>query len=261
MNSGNKRYPVLTHCLDFCRSVSPDSFEEIIDIGVQYGTSFLMDTFPGSVHHLFEPVVSYHDMMRKNYESHGIDFFLYPLAIGGESQELYLHQLSSDESGKITHSEVLPRRDENRPRLHSILPVECWRLDDIELVGDRRDLSYCVKMDVDGIEEQIIEGGKDTLRSSSFVVLEASVQRNNVSRRILLMEDLGFRLFDICDNAYYFNQLSCMDLVFINERVRSQELKFRPWDYAKGKVFWEHWQHGYSELEHKPLPQCFGDED
>lgn len=55
------RYPVLKHCLSFVKDVTPDAYEDVIDIGVQYGTDFLIDVFPDSHHHLFEPVRTYHE--------------------------------------------------------------------------------------------------------------------------------------------------------------------------------------------------------
>ena len=72
-----------------------------------------------------------------------------------------------------------------------------------------------------------------------------------------MMDSLGFRLFDICDNAYYFNQLSCMDLVFINEKLRTGMIKYRPWEYSKWKVLWDKWQQGYPELAKEPVPDVY----
>ncbi len=51
-----------------------------------------------------------------------------------------------------------------------------------------------VKLDVDGIEELIIEGGNQIVKNASYVVLEASVVRGNVLGRLQLLDSLGFRL-------------------------------------------------------------------
>jgi hypothetical protein len=49
------RYPVMTQSLRLVREISPNATEQIVDIGVQVKTEFLMDVFPDRHHHLFEP--------------------------------------------------------------------------------------------------------------------------------------------------------------------------------------------------------------
>lgn len=251
------RYPVLQHCLMFCKEVRPQSFRGILDVGVQRGTVFLIEVFPGSHHYLFEPVVSYHDDIRRKYTSKNINFSFHGVGLDDVSTTLFLHELSSDGSGQITHSELSDKRHPDRKDLIRIAEIEGMRLDDVEFLPQLSPLEYMVKLDVDGIEERIIEGGVSVVRNASFVVLEASVVRDNVLTRLEIMRGLGFRLFDICDNGYYYNQLSCMDLVFINQDLRASEIRFRPWEYAKGKLNWEKWQHGYPKLAKEPLPKIF----
>jgi hypothetical protein len=59
-------------------------------------------------------------------------------------------------------------------------------------------------------------------------------------------------MFDICDNAYYFGQLALVDIVMINNRLRKNEIKFRPWEFTEGKVVWKNWQHGFPNLANEP---------
>ena len=88
------------------------------------------------------------------------------------------------------------------------------------------------------------------MRSASFVVIEASLGRQDVSSRLRLLESIGFRLFDICDNAYFFDQLALVDLMFVNERLRQSEIKLRPWEVAGKKVVWKKWQKsGFEDLQ------------
>lgn len=255
--SKNTRYPVLHHCLSFCKSIVPHAFKGIIDVGARHGTDFLVDVFPGSFHYLFEPVVDCYPKIHDLYTRKNIKYKLFEIALTNVNQQFYLHQLSSDGSGKITHSELKTEPTSVSELIHSVVPVSGIRLDDVEFSPSLSALEYMVKLDVDGIEELIIEGGNCIVSDASFVVLEASVVRQNVLRRLQLMESLGFRLFDICDNAYYFNQLSCMDLVFVNEKLRASEVKLRPWEYAKWKVLWDKWQQGYPELAKQPVPNVF----
>ncbi|MEL6172636.1 MAG: hypothetical protein AAFR02_11595, partial [Pseudomonadota bacterium] len=103
----------------------------------------------------------------------------------------------------------------------------------------------------------IIAGGQDVIGGASFVVIEASIGRQDLCSRAAVLEKLGFRMFDICDNAYYFGQLALVDLVMINNRLRADEIKFRPWQYTEGKVIWAKWQHGFADHVDVPSEDPF----
>lgn len=54
------------------------------------------------------------------------------------------------------------------------------------------DLSYLIKLDVDGVEEQIIEGGRNVIAGASFVIIEASIGRQDLCSRAALLENPDF---------------------------------------------------------------------
>ncbi|MHA7898279.1 MAG: FkbM family methyltransferase [Henriciella sp.] len=253
------RYPTLQQSLRIVREISPRAVEKVIDIGVQRKTDFLMDVYPDKHHHLFEPVSSYHTELKQNYKDTGIDYTLYKQALSDVDGVLYLHNTSVDGSGRVTHSHIKPQREDYLQFLLNIEEIETRRLDSVLSRDQLGDLSYLVKLDVDGVEEKIIEGGKDVIGGASFVVIEASIGRQDLCSRAALLEKCGFRMFDICDNAYYFGQLALVDLVMINNRLRDQEIKFRPWQYTEGKVVWPKWQHGFGDHIHEPVSDPFED--
>ncbi len=242
------RFPVLQQSLRVIRHIAPDAVQQVIDIGVQRKTEFLMDVFPDRHHYLFEPVSAYYPDLEKNYRDRGISYDLHKMALAGTSGMLFLHNTSGDGSGRITHSFIRAQRDESMKFLVNIEEIPTRRLDDVFTREDLGDLTYLVKLDVDGIEEQIIGGGVDVIGGSSFVVIEASIGRRDLCSRAALLEKHGFRIFDICDNAYYYGQLALVDLVLINDRLRAKEIKFRPWEFSGGKVVWAKWQHGFAHL-------------
>jgi hypothetical protein len=139
-----------------------------------------------------------------------------------------------------------------------VVPVQT--LDSALSTYNLKDHEYLVKLDVDGLEEKIIEGGDATVRGASFIILEASLGRRNVISRMQLIEGLGFRLFDIADHAYYYSQMSQCDLVFINETLRNKTIEFRPWERASYVVRWHKWQHGFPDLEKTTLEDPYSDE-
>ena len=251
------RYPVLQQSLRLIRKLSPGSIRQVIDIGVQRKTDFLMDVFPDCHHHLFEPVSVYHPDLEKNYRGKNISYDLHKIALAETNGTLFLHNTSGDGSGRITHSHLKTERDEKLNLLVNIEEIAAARLDDVFSRDQLGDLSYLVKLDVDGIEEKIIACGANILGGASFIVIEASIVRGDLCSRAALLEKLGFRMFDLCDNAYYFGQLALVDLVMINKRLRSSEIKFRPWEHTAGKVVWSKWQHGFAHLADEPADDPF----
>ena len=240
------------------RTIAPNSIRQIVDIGAQRKTDFLMDAFPDLLHHLFEPVSMFYPDLEKNYQDQKIAYKLHKMALSDTNGQLFLHNTSVDGSRNITHAHIKTAPEENLDFLVNIEQVETRRLDDVVTRDDLGgDLSYLVKLDVDGVEEKIIEGGTNIISGASFVIIEASIGRQDLCSRAALLEKQGFRMFDICDNAYYFGQLALVDLVMINNRLRAEEIKFRPWQYTQGKVIWSKWQHGFAEFKDKPAENPF----
>ena len=251
------RYPVMTQSLHLVRKISPHAVQQIVDIGVQVKTDFLMEVFPDRHHHLFEPSAVYHPQLEDNYRDKGIDYTLHKLALSDTDSEHYLHNTSMDGSGRITHSQIRPERDEAMLFLVNIEKIPTRKLDSVFADAPLKDLSYLVKLDVDGVEEQIIKGGQAVLSGASFIIIETSIGRQDLCYRAAMLEKLGFRIFDLCDNAYYYGQLALVELVMINNRLREAEPRYRPWQYSEGKVHWKKWQHGFRELEGEPLEDPF----
>lgn len=249
------RYPVLSQTLKLVKTISPGSVKQVLDIGAQVKTEFLMSSFPDIHHHLFEPSAAYHEQLESNYTS--IPHEIHKIALSNTDGILYLHETSVDGSGRVTHTQIRENREESMPFLVDIKEIPTRQLDNVFPPGVLQDLAYLVKLDVDGVEEKIIQGGQRVLKNASFIIIEASIGRQDLCKRAALLEGLGFRIFDICDNAYYYGQLALVDLVMINNRLRSSEPKFQPWNWSEGKVHWAKWQHGFKDLEDAPIGDPF----
>lgn len=216
------------------------TIDSVIDIGVQARTDFLISAFPDSHHFLFEPVVIYHDMIRHHYSEKGIQHTLIGSAVSDQTGVMYQHLLSSDMSGRITHSQLLPAPDPERfgsglleVKETPVVSLDDWSKD--KSFGE----NYAIKIDVDGIEDKIIAGGKHMIADAVLLITESHL--DNMAYRIKTLQDLGMKLFDIVGNGYYFDQLQQVDLVFVAERVVKENIDFQPWKKA-GKVIWDKWQ-------------------
>jgi FkbM family methyltransferase len=195
---------------------------------------------------LFEPVSIYHPTIREVYGS--MQHELIPCAVSNVDKEVFLVSLSSDFSGAITHAQITDEAPKRRELpIVAVTPIQSIRLDSFFKDKELPRLQYLIKIDVDGCEEKIIDGAYQCLQNASFVIVEAPIT-SLLARASKLMR-LGFSLYDICDHAYYFRQLSQVDLVFINTRLVSLEPRFDPWSQSSGKVDWAQWQH-LSEMPH-----------
>lgn len=198
-----------------------------------------MSEFRECMHYLFEPVVSYHQPIRDAYSRLGIKHELIGSAVSDQNGLMYQHLLSADYSGKVTHSQLLPNKTPDRfgGKLLNILETPVTTLDSYfdgnNIVGN-----YIVKIDVDGIEEKIIDGGHRIISKATMVIVEANLA--NLTSRASRLESLGLRLFDIVGNCYYCDQLQQVDLVFLRASIFSENIDFRPFEKT-GKVIWEYW--------------------
>ena len=218
--------------------ISP--IKSIVDVGVQTKTSCLMEVFPHAHHYLFEPVTIYHSSIDTNYQNKGISYSLIKKAVSDESGVMFQHLIQTDPAHGVTHSQLLDSRDPGKfgDSLHSIVETEVISLDEW---GSGLPLSepYLIKIDVDGLEDRIIQGGKKLLASADVVMVEAALEK--LSMRVAAIERLGFKLFDLVGNGYYCNQLQQVDLIFISSRLSVENLNFQPWKKHGGAILWEEW--------------------
>ena len=73
------------------------------------------------------------------------------------------------------------------------------------------------------------------------MIVECPLQR--VTSRAKLLEERGYRLFDICDPGYYFGKLTQVELVYLNESLYERFPSLDPWEFHDGALHTEEWQH------------------
>jgi FkbM family methyltransferase len=213
--------------------------KDVIDVGVQWGTPFLMDSFPKAKHYLVEPVVQYHPPIIAKYTENKLNFELMPFALSDTCGTLLLHEYDYDKKGRVSHSFLRSEKIEN-PYLVKVSDVEVSRLDNVFVDKPLDDFRFIVKIDVDGLEEKIILGGGEVLKRAALVIVEAPLKF--LQQRLCLIIELGFVLWDICDPAYYYEQLHQVDLVFINKKIKRDNVEFRPWEKNNGMLVRKKWQ-------------------
>lgn len=183
--------------------------ETVIDVGVQYGTPELIETLGDRRHVLCEPIVEYHDSIRRTYEGRGVDFLLDARAASDRDGTAQIALSTTSDQSAITHARL---NDTEAPgqTLREIPTVTLVTLiDDLSLSGP-----YLLKIDVDGAEDMILKGAAPMLKHCSGVVMEAHIE--TFFSRCQPLVEAGMTLFDIVDLCYYDSRLCQVDVFFIN---------------------------------------------
>lgn len=191
----------------FCKLLLKNKFPltNIIDVGVQFETVELRKNFKHVHQVLIEPQPHLLPKIRENYQ--GNDFTLLDVGVSDVTTTHFVH---SNDSNLSTLN--------NTP---SDIEVQVDTLDNI-----CKDLEkwLLLKIDVDGPECKVLNGAKQTLEKSAFVIIEAQLSRFKDISNILY--GANFDLFSIIDPLYLGDCLWQVDLVFINNHVKDQYPQF-----------------------------------
>jgi FkbM family methyltransferase len=203
--------------------------QAIVDVGVHQQTHELIKVYPDRLHILIEPAIEFHDSISKNYGS--VDHILVPKACGEVEGSAFLNIYDISGAGGITHSTITPSPQSAQHRSIEIVTLSAI-VESLVPVGE-----ILLKVDVDGLELQILKGAGGKLQRCSCVVIEAALSFDNglFFDRINFMRSQGFELWDIVDFCYYKNCLSQVDVVFLRHDVKARLLQFNPWH--DGQVF------------------------
>lgn len=218
------------------------NIECIVDVGVQHKTDQLIDVFPNSYHYLFEPANVYHEIIEKNYSK--ISHELIKCAVSSKSDILFQHLISQDMSGKVSHSHL--RATSDRIKLFEkmyvdIVPTKVVTLDDYFKDKTFASEFNVLKIDVDGEDTNVMLGARSFVENIGLMIVECPT--NLILERIGLAHELGFEIWDIVSPGYYYDQLSQVDVFFINKKIKKNNINFNPWRKSGGVVIWEHWLH------------------
>ncbi len=210
-------------------------FTCILDVGILMRTKSLLEEFPDTKQYLFEPMSEWYDAIHKNYANH--DYELIEAACSdndGEAEFVSMHKLEG--LGRPSHGQLV--RPGINPKVeNTVNDVKTMRLD--TFVAERG-LSgpFLLKIDVDGLEINVMRGAKETLESCDVVSIE--VARHSLPGRVAFLAERGFFLHSIADLELGHLKaasedaadepgsgfLQC-DMIFLNGKYRDDP-RFRP---------------------------------
>lgn len=193
----------------------------VIDVGVLSGTDYLIEAFPNKKHILVEPVAQHIPGIVNLYTKKAILHQIYDVALFDIDSEVWVAELSADASGTVTHSAIYLHESElkkfsnvvgnYRVRAMTLATL----LKTFLLEESVSDAQFLVKIDVDGAEEKILLGIRDSARQISAIAIEMPIA--TFESRASLLNGLGYKLHEITDFCYYRGSLSQVDCLFVRQ--------------------------------------------
>ncbi len=149
-------------------------FHSILDIGANEGqfSDKMRLLFPQATIHAFEPIKESYDLLQKNFS--GDSFFIpYNLALGDQSGELIFNQNEYSPSSSLLplagkHIDSFDYAVKTKP-----VSVRVERLTDF-FQRKNIDKPLLIKIDVQGFEDKVIEGGHAVLQKATMILCEVS---------------------------------------------------------------------------------------
>jgi FkbM family methyltransferase len=171
----------------------------VIDVGVDKGTRWLYRSFPQAKFVLIDPREGCATAVETTGEL--ADFTFHAVALGARTgtADLTVPATHKGEDGAM--ASLLPRTDKLADRIVSsqTVSVPMERLDDVAAAYPGR---IGLKIDTEGFEMQVLQGGPETLKRCDFVILELSLTPRFAgvappSACMALLAEAGLELRDI----------------------------------------------------------------
>jgi FkbM family methyltransferase len=154
----------------------------VIDVGAQVGTPELYNVFPNSKHLFIEPVSECIDELNRIAASLP-DAKVFNCAVGNEDVSAILSMSDTKQYSSIVSSLGGESRIVDVKKVDSIFKQE------------RVDGSILLKIDVDGAEENVLQGSQEVLSNDCVVVIEATLADSSprFGRIVDFMESHGYQ--------------------------------------------------------------------
>jgi FkbM family methyltransferase len=186
-------------CLEYAKSrgLAPKT---VFDVGVGNGTPWLYDAFPGAKLVLFEPLSVFDgeiEGLKRRY-----DMVSHKVALGNTPGVTKINvNVSHPTSSSLfrfdaSFAEFAAKvQNDHRFRPETVTVETLDRLNSYEP-------PYVLKLDVEGSERGVLEGARETLRNTEYLLVEMSVMHRqneepSFAEMIEFIDSCGFQLFDI----------------------------------------------------------------
>ncbi len=149
-------------------------FKTIIDVGANEGqfSEKMRILFPDAFIYAFEPLEATFKILQKNFESDN-NFKALKLACGDSKTNMQIHQNESTASSSLLKMSEKHTSNFTHAVKTSVAEIE---IDTLDNIFNSINLNHPIllKMDVQGFEDKVIEGGKSIIGNADMVITELS---------------------------------------------------------------------------------------
>lgn len=202
-------------------------YQLVFDIGANRGDfiRYAQGVFRFREMHCFEPLEEpFRELqtVASTYSQPGKTIHAHPVALGEENGETVMH-FHSDHSVSSSLLAATDRTGELFPqsRLHEQRIIRQARLDDyVRQTGIVIRSPFFIKMDVQGFEDRVIQGGREVVAKADLIMLEINFEQ-------LYQGQASFRqLFDLLDELQFSYQGNVAQLYSDDGRILSADCLF-----------------------------------
>jgi FkbM family methyltransferase len=150
------------------------NFRTVLDIGANVGqfAREIRQILPNASIHSFEPIKECFDKLNQNMKEDS-NFKSFNFALGDKNENLEMHKSVYTPSSSILemaemHKTLFPHTKENEPE-----EIKVKRLDEVVKNLDLKK-EVLIKIDVQGFEDKVIDGGRETFKKARVVLIENS---------------------------------------------------------------------------------------
>jgi len=160
---------------DSWRLLANRKFRTVLDIGANEGqfARIARELWPAAMIHSFEPLPRVFSSLVSQFEADP-SFRGHNIALSDRSGSQNMHCSAFSPSSSLLKMAEVHRIEWPESASHTDVEVAVVRLDDWAVEQGPLELPILVKIDVQGFELHVIEGGRQTLSRADVVVLEAS---------------------------------------------------------------------------------------
>lgn len=188
----------------------------IVDVGAAFGewSRICYQIFPKARYLLFEPLNEYQQVLKKFADCHKNIKYIQS-AVGSKNSQVNIN-VHKDLVGSSILEEANSPFSADQPRKISMITL------DKAIKGFKG--PYLIKIDVQGLELEVLLGAKKILESIEYIILEVSLFQSmkncpQLFEVVNFMKKRGFVVYDIVGRSYrpLDNALAQVDMVFVKE--------------------------------------------
>jgi len=161
-------------CIERNKWLQDKDIQSILDIGANTG-QFAQKArwlFPDAKIYSFEPILSVYEKLKENFVG-DVNFEAYNTALGEEEGLVTFFQNEFSDSSSLLKMKNIHKENFPFTQNESKINVNITTLDKI-LHDKQIGHPYLVKIDVQGFEEKVINGGKSIVENADYIITEVS---------------------------------------------------------------------------------------